>query len=104
MTVTAALSRPAGVVIMTFASLAASVEQRADEVVVLQGVGAGALFQVGAGAVTALDHLVVHVRVAHLGEAGGELAGGLRSDAVVLGGAPDQRLGIVRVGLEVLVG
>ena len=35
---------------------------------------------------------------------GGELAGVDGADAVVLGGGEDERLGVVRVGLELVVG
>ena len=64
--------------------------QLAGEVGVGEGPGVGLLGQVGAGAVAAFDDLVVEEGLVELLHLGGELAGVLRADAVVLGGGEDE--------------
>ena len=60
--------------------------------------------QVGAGAMSAFDDLVVEERLVEFFHARGKLTGMDRADAIVLRRRKDERLGIVPIRLQLVVG
>ena len=88
----------------SFASFAGLIHQLARQVGVLLGPGLCLFFQVGAGAVAAFDDFVVVEGLVELLHLGGELARVDGADPIVFGGGEDERLGVVHVGLELVVG
>jgi len=70
----------------------------------LFGASVGLLLEVGSGCVSAFDDLIVEEGLVKLFEASGEFACVHGTYAVILGRGEDERFGIVRVGVELIVG
>lgn len=80
------------------------IHQLSREVSVLFGAGVGLFFEIGSGCVTTFDDLVVEEGFVEFFEASGEFACVNGTYAVILGCGEDEGFGIVRVGVELIVG
>src|ERR1700733_11360832 len=86
------------------ASFAGLIHQLARQVGVLLGPRLCLLLEVGSGCVAAFNDLIVVERLVELFHLSRELACMDGAYAVVFGSGEDERLGVVAIGLELVVG